>query len=102
MEPLLTHPEKLRVDCETNSKGDRILIRVAFDPTEKGRIFGRNGRTIQAIRTLLTTTGNNHDQVVRFDVFDPDPNSRDKPTPVLSNASPKPKPKPKQKSESQS
>jgi uncharacterized protein len=101
MEPLLTHPEQLKVDCETNSKGDRVLIRVAFDSTEKGRIFGRNGRTIQAIRTLLTTTGNNHDQVVRFDVFDPDPDAKEKPTPVVSSSKPKPKPKPKLESQSE-
>ena len=101
MEPLLANPEVLKVDCETNAKGDRIWIRVAFDPKEKGRIFGRNGRTIQAIRTLLTTTGNSHDQVVRFDVFDPDPDAKDKPTPLVTSSKPKPKPKPKLESPSE-
>jgi uncharacterized protein len=95
MEPLLANPEVLKVDCETNAKGDRIWIRVAFDTTEKGRIFGRNGRTIQAIRTLLTNAGHSHDQVVRFDVFDPDADPNDKPTPVVNSNKPKPKPKPK-------
>lgn len=71
MEPLLTNPDQLKIDCETSAKGDRIWVRVAFDPTEKGRVFGRNGRTIQAIRTLLTVAANHHGQVVRFDVFDP-------------------------------
>jgi uncharacterized protein len=99
MEPLLANPEVLKVDCETNAKGDRIWIRVAFDPAEKGRIFGRNGRTIQAIRTLLATTGNNHDQVVRFDVFDPDPEPKDKPVPVVSSSKPKLKPKLESQSE---
>lgn len=70
MEPLLDHPDALKINCESNTKGDRIWIRVAFDASEKGRIFGRNGRTIQSIRTLLTTAANNFDQTVRFDVFD--------------------------------
>jgi len=73
IEPLLENPDELKFDCETNTKGDRIWIRVAFDSSDKGRIFGRNGRTIQAIRTLLTTAANNHNQIVRFDVFDPEP-----------------------------
>jgi predicted RNA-binding protein YlqC (UPF0109 family) len=96
IEPLLSKPNELKINCESNSKGDRIWIRVAFDTTEKGRIFGRNGRTIQSIRTLLTTAGNNYDQVVRFDIFDPEP-SEPKPTdkPVPKSASNKPKPKPK-------
>lgn len=92
VEPLLERPDALKIDCETNAKGDRIWIRVAFDSTEKGRVFGRNGRTIQSIRTLLATMGNIHDRTVRFDVFDPDPISENKPTPIGSG---KPKLKPK-------
>ncbi len=92
LEPLLERRDALKIDCETNAKGDRIWIRVAFDPTEKGRVFGRNGRTIQSIRTLLTIMGNNHDRTVRFDIFDPDP-SEDKPSPRISSSKPKPKPK---------
>jgi len=105
IEPLLENPDALKFDCETNTKGDRIWIRVAFDASDKGRIFGRNGRTIQAIRTLLNTAANNHDQIVRFDVFDPEPpidkpaeefsdNSLDKSqntTPSTSFSKPKPK-----------
>jgi uncharacterized protein len=73
LEPLLQNPNALKVDCETNAKGDRLWLRVAFEPSEKGRIFGRNGRTIQAIRNLLATAGSQHNQVVCFDVFDPEP-----------------------------
>jgi uncharacterized protein len=99
MEPLLERRDALKIDCETNVKGDRILIRVAFDPNEKGRVFGRNGRTIQSIRTLLTTMGNKDDRTVRFDIFDPDPISEPTSGVSLGVSSSKPKPKPKAKLE---
>ena len=76
VEPMLEQPGSLRIDCEKNSQGDRFLIRVAFDPMDKGRIFGRGGRTIQAIRTLVQTAGQNVSQTVRFDVFDPNPSDK--------------------------
>jgi len=76
IEPMLEQPGSLRIDCEKNSQGDRFLIRVAFDPMDKGRIFGRGGRTIQAIRTLVQTAGQNVSQTVRFDVFDPNPSDK--------------------------
>ncbi len=98
IEPLLDHPEALKVDCEISAKGDRVMVRVAFEGAEKGRIFGRNGRTIQSIRTLLSTAANAYDQTIRFDVFDPDSDFKSIPNPkVITNIE---KPKPKLKHES--
>ncbi len=77
MEPLLDRPEALKVHCETNPKGDRLWIRVAFDPAEKGRVFGRNGRTIQAMRTILNTAALNSGHSIQFEVFDPNPEPRE-------------------------
>ena len=101
MEPLLDHPDALKVHCENNSKGDRLWIRVAFDASEKGRVFGRNGRTIQAIRTVISTSALNSGQIVQFEVFDPNPPERDSKETRPSNderpVSPlKPKPKSKE------
>ena len=53
LKPLLTHPDALRVDFESNSKSDRVWIRVAFDPDDRERVFGKGGRTIQAVRTVI-------------------------------------------------
>jgi len=113
MEPLLDQPEALKVHCETNPKGDRLWIRVAFDSTEKGRVFGRNGRTIQAMRTVINTAALNSGQTVQFEVFDPNPSDKEsrehkepravseprdnRPTPPI-----KPKPKVKQITEIES
>jgi uncharacterized protein len=73
IEPLLDSPEALKLDCETNAKGDRLRLRVAFDPADRGRVVGRNGRTLQAIRTVVNTAARSANQVVHLDVYDPNP-----------------------------
>ena len=45
LKPLLAHPEALRVDFESNNKGDRLWIRVAFDPDDRER----NPATLQRV-----------------------------------------------------
>jgi len=75
LKPLLAHPEALRVDFESNSKSDRVWIRVAFDPEDRGRIFGKGGRTIQAVRTVVMTAAEEAGHSARFEVFDPTPNA---------------------------
>lgn len=51
--PFLEFPESLVVDCETYGRQHKILVRLAFAASDKGRVFGRGGRTLQAIRTVL-------------------------------------------------
>jgi predicted RNA-binding protein YlqC (UPF0109 family) len=81
IDPLLDRQEALSIDCEVNGKGDRVWVRVAFDPIDKGRVYGRGGRTIQAIRTLVQTAAQVAGQNAYFEVFDPEgnnkPNNRD-------------------------
>ena len=75
LKPLLAHPEVLRVDFESNSKGDRLWIRVAFDPEDRGRIFGKGGRTIHAVRTIVMAAAEEAGHWARLEVFDPTPNT---------------------------
>ena len=75
LKPLLTHPDALRVDFESNSKSDRVWIRVAFDPEDREQIFGKGGRTIQAVRTVVMTAAQEVGHSARFEVFDPTPNA---------------------------
>lgn len=67
--PFLESPDALRLDLETLSDGQRLWIRVAFDGEDKGRVFGRGGRNIQAIRKVLTATGALHNRSVHLDVY---------------------------------
>jgi uncharacterized protein len=69
VEPLLDQPEVLKVDCETHPQKARVWLRVAIEGADKGKVFGRGGRTIQAIRTVLTVAGQSVGQTVHLEVF---------------------------------
>lgn len=68
VEPFLEASDTLSVDCETNANG-RVWIRLAFSGTDKGRVFGRGGRTIQAIRTIVEMAGKAANQAVYVEIF---------------------------------
>ncbi|WP_348918743.1 KH domain-containing protein [Adonisia turfae] len=67
--PFLESPDALRLDFESLSGGQRLWIRVAFDSEDKGRVFGRGGRNIQAIRKVLKATGALHNCSVHLDIY---------------------------------
>ena len=67
--PFLESPDALRLDFESLSDGSRLWIRVAFDGEDKGRVFGRGGRNVQAIRTVLKATGVLHGGSGHLDVY---------------------------------
>ncbi len=48
---LVTHPDEVDVEETGDDRG--ILFRIRVNPEDLGRIIGRNGRTIEAIRYLL-------------------------------------------------
>ncbi|MBL1211175.1 KH domain-containing protein [Geminocystis sp. GBBB08] len=55
IEPLLESPELFSFDCEQILSTKRVWIRLAFEENEKGKVYGRGGRNIQAVRTVLQT-----------------------------------------------
>ncbi|MEO0948546.1 MAG: hypothetical protein AAFY11_10470, partial [Cyanobacteria bacterium J06641_5] len=46
-------PGSLKVDCETCAGGQKVLVRVAVEESDRGRVFGRGGRNVEAVRMLL-------------------------------------------------
>lgn len=68
-EPFLVQPESLRLDCEVSKNKRRVLIRLAIEGEDKGRIFGRGGRNIQAIRTVLQAIAKIYSQSAYLEVF---------------------------------
>lgn len=73
IEPFLESPNSLSVDCESSNSNERVWIRLAFEGTDKGRVFGRGGRNIQAIRTLIKAVGQAAGQSVYLDIYDDSP-----------------------------
>lgn len=49
---LASHPEVVKVESESNEQGAQFIT-IVVHPDDVGRIIGRNGRVIQAIRTLV-------------------------------------------------
>jgi predicted RNA-binding protein YlqC (UPF0109 family) len=56
------------LDCEILNTA-RVWIRVAFEGEDKGRVFGRGGRNIQAIRTVLAAAAANAGHSVYLDIY---------------------------------
>lgn len=69
LSPLVDAVEQLHIDCEVVGSTGRVLLRVAFEGGDRGRIFGRGGRNIQAIRTVLNAAAQPRGHRVFLEVF---------------------------------
>jgi predicted RNA-binding protein YlqC (UPF0109 family) len=69
VQPFLESPQSLSVDCEISQTLQRAWIRIAFDSTDKGKVFGRGGRNIQAIRTVIAAAAEAAGQSVYLDIY---------------------------------
>ena len=68
IQPFLESPNSLSVDCEISNTA-RVWIRVAFEGEDKGRVFGRGGRNIQAIRTVIAAAAALAGHSVYLDIY---------------------------------
>jgi len=73
--PLLDHPEAFRV--EVTGEGRRRDVLVHADPGDRGRIIGKHGRMISALRTLCKTAGEKAGLSVNLELFDEDEAAED-------------------------
>lgn len=67
--PFLESPDSLKVDSEVSPRTSRVLIRMAVEGEDKGRVFGRGGRNIQAIRTVLQAVAQASGHVAHLEIF---------------------------------
>ena len=77
IEPFLANPQTLCVHSEVNKSNGKIWLRVAFDKSDRGKVFGRGGRTIQAIRTTIQTSALAHGESVFLDIYSDEPPKSD-------------------------
>ncbi len=58
---LVRHPEAVQVRTgsagESAADGQAVVLEVSLAPEDVGRVIGRQGRTIRAIRKLLSAAG---------------------------------------------
>ena len=70
VQPFLESPKSLSVDCEQFNQNRRVWIRMAFKGADKGRVYGRGGRNIQAIRRVLETAAAAAGQSLYLDIYE--------------------------------
>lgn len=76
MTPFLDSPDALKTDIEPLNSHSSVRIRIAFSAEDRGRMFGRGGRNIQAIRTVLQATAMLHEQKASLDIYGESGHSR--------------------------
>ena len=69
LEPLVEKPESVKVDCEKLDSSDKVWVRVAFEQDDKGSVFGRGGRNLKAIQTVLNISATEANHKVYLDVY---------------------------------
>lgn len=66
--PFLSEPEALELRSERTRAGWAVQLKVSDD--DMGRVIGRGGGTIQAIRSVVEFAARPHGHVVAVDVVD--------------------------------
>ncbi|MCL2371543.1 KH domain-containing protein [Candidatus Saccharibacteria bacterium] len=56
---LVNKPEAVKIERTTDDRG--VLLSLSVDPEDLGRVIGREGRTAQALRSLLRALGMKND-----------------------------------------
>ena len=68
--PLLDHPEAFHVEVKGEGRKRDVLIHA--DQKDRGRIIGKHGRMISALRTLCKTAGEKAGLSVDVELYDED------------------------------
>lgn len=65
---LVGEPDAVEVIENADGKNIRIEVRVA--DTDMGRVIGREGRTVKAIRSILFVAGQKHNRRFQLDLVE--------------------------------
>jgi hypothetical protein len=66
VESLVDAPEAMRIDVQES--GDSVRYEITLDSEDVGKVIGRGGRIIKAIRTLARAAGSMDGRHVEVDV----------------------------------
>jgi predicted RNA-binding protein YlqC (UPF0109 family) len=67
---LVDHPEKVDI---REVDGERVVVfELRLDPADVGKVIGKSGRTITAIRTLLTSAAAQEGKRAMVEIIEPD------------------------------
>lgn len=68
---LVDHPDKVVVE-ETTPDENTIDLTLKVDKTDIGKVIGKQGNTVNAMRALLIAVGGKEHHRVVLKIFDPD------------------------------
>lgn len=75
-QPFVSATDTMAIDCEYTLDRSRVWIRVAVGTADQGIAFGRGGRNIQAVRTVLQAAAVAVGQSIHLDVYGSNSSSR--------------------------
>jgi predicted RNA-binding protein YlqC (UPF0109 family) len=67
---LVDYPESVNIQCFEGDRGIVVEIRVA--QTDIGKIIGRHGNTIKALRTIVSSVSSRIGKHVRLELIEPE------------------------------
>ena len=65
---LVREPGRVRVHERTVR--DRLVLELSVHPDDRGRVIGRQGRTANALRTLLSAVADRHERSCSLEILD--------------------------------
>lgn len=65
---IVEHPDDIKLERSVDEKG--VLIQLTVNPTDLGRVIGKNGANAQSIRTLLRALGTKNDARYHMKITD--------------------------------
>jgi len=73
VENLVTHPEDVEISSEDiSNNGSKVKIKIHVNPEDRGRVIGRQGKTINALRTVIKAAAVKTNQRVNIKVIEED------------------------------
>ena len=66
---IVDNPDKVQVSRRVDEMG--VLLELAVDPADMGKIIGKDGRTAKAVRTLLRVLGAQNNARVNLKIMEP-------------------------------
>ncbi len=67
---IVEKPESVKVERKVDEMG--VLIELTVDPSDMGKIIGKEGRTAKAVRTLLRVLGAKNNARINLKITEPE------------------------------
>ena len=69
---IVENPDDVKVDRKIDERG--VLLELAVNPDDMGKIIGKEGRTAKALRTLLRVLGAKSNARINLKIVEPEGN----------------------------